>query len=95
VIDGELVVLDDHGRPQFERLKARAAKRKPESVRAGAAADPDVLFVFDLLSLDGEDYRHFPLTVRKAILSRVLAGSKRVVCAEHINRVTGRAMGHV
>jgi ATP-dependent DNA ligase len=52
VLDGELVVLDDHGRPQFERLKARAAKRKPESIREGAAADPAVLFAFDLLSVD-------------------------------------------
>ena len=31
VIDGELVVLDGHRRPPFERLKARAAKRKPET----------------------------------------------------------------
>ncbi len=28
VIDGELVICDERGRPIFERLKARAAKRK-------------------------------------------------------------------
>jgi bifunctional non-homologous end joining protein LigD len=83
VIDGELVICDDIGRPVFERLKARASKRKPESIRKGAAEDPAAMFAFDLLWLNGEDYRHFPLTIRKAMLAHTLKGSRCVKYAEH------------
>lgn len=41
---------------------------KPESVRKGAAEDPAAIFAFDLLSLDGDDYRNYPLVIRKAML---------------------------
>ena len=72
VLDGELVICDDLGRPVFERLKARASKRKPESTRKGAAEDPAAMFAFDLLWLNGEDYRHCPFTIRKAMLAPTL-----------------------
>jgi bifunctional non-homologous end joining protein LigD len=83
VVDGELVICDALGRPVFERLKTRAAKRKPESIRKGAAEDPAAMFAFDLLWLNGEDYRHFPLTIRKAMLAHTLKGSRCIKYAEH------------
>jgi hypothetical protein len=49
VIDGEAVVLDAQGRPDFAALQATLAKD-------GSAA---VAYVFDLLFLDGRDLRPF------------------------------------
>lgn len=83
VIDGELVVCDERGCPQFERLGKRARMSKPESVRKGAAADPAAIFAFDLLWLDGQDYRNYPLVIRKGMLRHVLQGCERIIYANH------------
>ncbi|MGA2231777.1 MAG: DNA ligase D [Tepidisphaeraceae bacterium] len=62
VLDGEAVVLDEKGRSHFQSLQ--------NSWRAGASADP-VMFVFDLLYLNGEDLRDKPLTERKKQLKNL------------------------
>jgi bifunctional non-homologous end joining protein LigD len=87
VLDGELVVLDGRGRPQFQRLQQRfQLRRGPDRARA-AAAHPACLFAFDLLRLDGADLRPRPLLERKATLRRLLgrrAGRLRYV--QHVPR---------
>jgi bifunctional non-homologous end joining protein LigD len=60
-IDGEAVCCDDTGVAVSERLHSRA--------HDGEA----FLYAFDLLALDGEDWRPRPLEERKAALSRLLA----------------------
>jgi bifunctional non-homologous end joining protein LigD len=57
VFDGELVVLDDAGRPLFNELLF--ARRRPTYV------------AFDLLIADGIDLRPWPLAQRKAELARI------------------------
>jgi bifunctional non-homologous end joining protein LigD len=84
VIDGELVIVDETGRTDWARFRTRASMRKPERVVEAAVADPAAIFAFDLLWCDGEDYRHFPLVVRKAMLRTVLRGSKRIIYTQHI-----------
>ena len=82
IADAELVVLDEQGRPVWERLKARHVIRKPERIRQ-AAADPAVLFAFDLLWLNGADFRVRPLIERKAALHRLLPANRRIRYAGH------------
>ena len=67
VIDGELCVLDEIGRADFQRLQTRARMRgcKP-------GCDPVVYCVFDLLVLAGQDVRGMPLHQRKVMLKRLL-----------------------
>ena len=48
VIDGELVVCDDYGRPQWDRLQKRSVFHRPDRVAIAAAADPACMFAFDL-----------------------------------------------
>jgi ATP-dependent DNA ligase len=60
VIDGELVVLDDKGKPVFERVRRRARNRKPISAEAASRRDPAVMLAFDILSLRGKDLRKLP-----------------------------------
>jgi bifunctional non-homologous end joining protein LigD len=66
ILDGEVVVLDEQGRPSFQRLQRRIAD--------GESAGPALLFVFDLLACEGFDLRPLPLRERRALLDRVLAG---------------------
>jgi bifunctional non-homologous end joining protein LigD len=69
LIDGEIVALDDRGRPvSFQHLQGRIHVKSP----AKAAADAPVAFVaFDLLREGGDDLRGLPLTARRARLERV------------------------
>jgi ATP-dependent DNA ligase len=83
VLDGELVICDEMGRPQWQRLRKRHMLRNERRIAAAAAADPACIFSFDLLWLNDEDYRHLPLVVRKAQLGAVLRGSARVKYADH------------
>ena len=67
VIDGELVILDSTGRPQFDRLRRRLALKRPGAVEFAARQEPATLMAFDLLMLDGKDLRRLPLLKRKAV----------------------------
>ena len=53
VLDGEVVVLDDQGRPDFGLLQARMHVRSPSPELLSSA--PVLYYVFDLLHLDGTD----------------------------------------
>jgi bifunctional non-homologous end joining protein LigD len=68
VIDGEIVALDDHGKPSFGRLQARMGLTKPRDVELAAAQVPVVGYFFDCLSLLGHDLRRLPLLQRKECL---------------------------
>lgn len=63
VVDGELCVLDDAGRPRFELLQTALSARVHHDI---------VYFVFDLLVCDGEDLRAEPLAARQARLRSLL-----------------------
>lgn len=68
VLDGELCGLDDAGRPRFEALQAALS-----SSDEGAL----VYFVFDVLSLDGQDLRPDVLATRKRVLERLVRTTDR------------------
>lgn len=68
VVDGEMCVLDDIGRSDFNRLHARARMR---GWRPGA--DPVVFCVFDVLVQAGQSVMGLPLTERKRRLAKLFA----------------------
>jgi bifunctional non-homologous end joining protein LigD len=63
LIDGEAVVLDSDGKSDFGRLQ--------NAIAEGGGRDI-VYYAFDLIALDGEDFRKRPLTERKARLKTLL-----------------------
>ena len=69
ILDGEVCVLDDIGKSDFERLHKRA-RRKGWYRGADAVA----YCVFDLLVGKGKDLRGQPIERRKAALQKLLAG---------------------
>jgi bifunctional non-homologous end joining protein LigD len=86
VLDGELVIVDQDGRPQFDRLARRSRLSKPISIKHGSRVDPACLFVFDILQIAGDDVRDRQLVDRKALLSTTVAGLKRVRYVDHIEQ---------
>ena len=84
VADAELVVLDEQGRPVWERLHGRHRLKDARRIRQAAQADPAAIFAFDLLWLDGADFRQRPLLQRKAALHGTLPANRRIRYAGHI-----------
>jgi bifunctional non-homologous end joining protein LigD len=74
ILDGEAVVLDEHGRSDFGMLQ-RALGRLPSAIEAGAI----VFLAFDLLYLDGRDLRRLPLRERRRLLEPLVAGREGAV----------------
>jgi len=72
ILDGEAVVLDEQGKPHFQRLQRRGLRTRTADVQHAAAASPATFFVFDLLGFEDFDLRPLPLHARREILRRVL-----------------------
>ena len=68
VLDGEIVALDDHGRPSFQQLQARTQVTVPARVRHLADAVPVTFLAFDVLHLDGTSTLGLPYSERRRIL---------------------------
>ena len=79
IVDGEVVALDEAGRPSFALLQARAGFQQRRDVSV-----PIVYQVFDLLFLDGESMLDVPLDERKVRLRGVLRDHPLVRYAGHI-----------
>ncbi len=73
ILDGEIVVLDEHGHARFEWL-----------VKRGKQHGTLMYFVFDLLQLGKIDLRNEPLTKRKERLQQLLLGHPRLQYVEHV-----------
>jgi len=84
VMDGELVVLDESGRPSFQRLQQRAQTHRAADIERVAAETPATVFLFDLLGLDGYDVRSLPLLSRKRVLSGLLPRSGPLRFADYV-----------
>ena len=70
LLDGEVVAEDEKGISRFSLLQ--------QDLKSGRH-DRMVLYVFDLLYLDGADLRSLPLADRKAALTKLLARAPRAL----------------
>ena len=78
IVDGEIVAMDDRGRPDFGALQNRMHRTGPEVPRM-AAAKPVTYLVFDLLEWDGEDLLDRPYAERRRRLDELGIGGHRWV----------------
>lgn len=77
ILDGELVVLDEEGRPRFSRLQHRLQVESTSSVKRAADRDPASVVLFDLLHLDGRSLLDSTYDDRRRALEGLgLAGSR-------------------
>ena len=85
LLDGEVVVLDDQGRPSFNGLQRRALLSRSLDIAAAVRQTPATFFAFDVVTLEGHDLRTLPLEQRKSILERVVPRLGAVRYLEHID----------
>lgn len=84
LLDGEVVVLDDDGRPSFARLQKRALLQRPSDAVRAALAHPATLYVFDLLAFEDFDVRPLPLVARKELLQQLLPHAGPIRYCDHV-----------
>jgi bifunctional non-homologous end joining protein LigD len=72
ILDGEIAALDDRGLPSFELLQSRINVAEASAIATLSRNMPVVIFLFDLLFLDGRDLRGEPLAERKRRLKEIL-----------------------
>lgn len=76
VLDGEMVVTDESGKSDFSAL---------QSYMKNPGAGNLTYIVFDLLALDGVDFRGYPLVDRKEILERLMKDApKNLYYSRHV-----------
>ena len=74
ILDGEIVVLNEKGFPDFQKIQHYEDN----------SDFPLCYYVFDLLSLDGKDLTHLPLTDRKELLKALLPKNEVIKYSDHI-----------
>src|SRR5213595_1027624 len=86
ILDAELVVPDEVGRPSFQRLQNRAKVSRALEVRRAAVESPAVLYAFDLLAFEGYDLRPLPLERRKALLEQIVPSVGPIKYLSHFQK---------
>jgi bifunctional non-homologous end joining protein LigD len=91
ILDGEVVALDEQGRASFSLMQQRTGFR-PGGRRGATNADVPVLYyAFDLLYLDGYDWRRVALEERKKKLASLLVAGDALRYSDHYEQ-QGKAL---
>ncbi len=83
ILDGEVVVLDEQGRPSFSLMQQRTGIRAHGRQTAQRSDLPILYYVFDLIYLDGYDLRRVALDDRKRVLRQILPSGEMVRYSDH------------
>jgi bifunctional non-homologous end joining protein LigD len=95
IVDGEVVVLDAHGRPSFSMLQQRGRLHSLTEIRHATVELPATFFAFDLLAFEDFDLRPLPLIARKALLKDAFPTGGIVRALDHIETEGERFLAEV
>ncbi len=74
ILDGEVVVVDSEGKPDFQKLRNYSESEDGQLK----------YYVFDMLFLNGHDITQLPLLERKSLIKEVIDGIPLVYYCDHI-----------
>ncbi len=77
VVDGEIVVLNEEGRPDFNGIQQWDKKQEGQLI----------YYVFDMIWLDGKDISKLPLYQRRDILRQLMPDSGTIRYSDHIDDI--------
>jgi bifunctional non-homologous end joining protein LigD len=83
VLDGEIVALDEEGRPSFSLMQQRTGFQPGKRRLPRREGVPVIYYAFDLLYLDGLDLRRVPLEQRKNVLQEKIVAGGVVQFSDH------------
>ena len=76
VLDGEIVVLDKNGFPDFQSHQKRMNINLKKDIEMLSSQFPATYYIFDILYLDGFDLKELTLIERREILSDIIKKDK-------------------
>lgn len=86
VLDGEIVVLDEQGRPDFQSHQRRMNVENSLEIQHLSSEIPSTFYIFDILYLDGKNLENLEFWKRRELLSSVLdlnrSGEKEIRISE-------------
>jgi len=83
VLDGEIVVLDENGRPSFSLMQQRTGFRERGRRAAPKPQIPIMYYAFDVLFVDGYDLRRVSLDERKRVLESIVTENESIRLSGH------------
>jgi bifunctional non-homologous end joining protein LigD len=83
ILDGEIVALDENGRASFSLLQQRSGFRIAGRRAKPRAEVQTLYYAFDLLYLDGRDWRAVPLDQRKQQLAALIKAGGVLRYSDH------------
>ncbi len=86
IIDGEAVILNKKGLPDFGKMQNRFGINDPKQAEVLGKTLPVTYVAFDLLHLNGKDLISRPLEERKSHLKTVLREGPHLIFGDHIER---------
>ncbi|HSJ70810.1 MAG TPA: DNA ligase D [Acidimicrobiia bacterium] len=90
-LDGEVVVLDELGKPSFASLQRRGALTNRFEVASVAARSPATFFAFDIVAVGDLDTRPVALVERKELVRAITPSLGPIRYADHVSGL-GEAM---
>ena len=76
VFDGEIVILDKNGYPDFQSHQKRMNIDLKRDIEVLSRQFPATYYIFDILHLDGYDLKTLPLKERRKMLDYLLSNNK-------------------
>jgi bifunctional non-homologous end joining protein LigD len=83
ILDGEIVALDEKGRPSFSLMQQRTGFQPGKHRLHGRKGVPIVYYAFDLLYLDGFDLRRVAVEDRKRLLQEHIKADGVIHYSDH------------
>lgn len=84
ILDGEIVALDERGRPDFQLLQSRIGVEAELDIKRLSEEHPVVYYAFDLLYYNGFNLMPAPLEQRKALLEAIISANGVVRFSSHV-----------
>ncbi|WDZ81633.1 non-homologous end-joining DNA ligase (plasmid) [Ensifer adhaerens] len=92
ILDGEAVVLDEQGKPDFNLLQKSLGA---SGQKIGNRASPALFYAFDLLYLDGHDMRQVEYRARRHLLEEALRGHDgAILLSEEVDADPAQLLAH-
>jgi bifunctional non-homologous end joining protein LigD len=84
IIDGEIVVLDDNGIPNFQAHQRRMNVESEKEILALSAEVPCTFYAFDVLYQENKSLKKLSYQERRGILSQILRTNDRIKISDYI-----------
>ena len=84
ITDGEIVVLDKKGYPNFQSHQRRMNVDSPSDIDALSNQIPSTYYIFDILYLDGNNLQNLSFLDRRQTLSDVITPNERVRISDFV-----------